>query len=458
MGSVLKLVYDHWHLDYPLPNGMPLGAVEQLKQKFQDDQPYRSNYHMFVQRFADSNQLAFRGHNHVYLHFTRCHGIDCLISIDAVTDNEIYVYPIEIKTNLDSLSHTYNFCGEKYSLLDTMSTAALTLLRSGKMKLLINYLQDPINDSTELLRFEQYLLMHDIDPAHAIVVAGNDFDTEYHKNCDHRRLLLSHGDLFFQEAAERITQYPKISQLGYESDIVRQEDLDSNKLRPHKFLCFNRAMMHRPHRMVIASLSLKYNLLEDNLFSFIGYADLDTIKKSLGMFDSAYESYADNIHAILPHELDTQNLPVERKTNFSSDHNMQKFYMNTYIHLTSETRFHRGKTSFISEKTFRPIMNLQPFLYFGNAFSLKKLRDLGFKTFEPFIDESYDLELDPKKRMVMLEQELIKLVNMKIEQIHEWYYSIKDILEHNQNHLLSFKDLNPFNETIKKLTNYEHTK
>ena len=457
MGSVLKLVYEHWYKDYPLPNGMPTGAVEQLKQKFQDAQPYRSNCHIFVQQFADSKQLAFRGHNHVYLHFARCYGTDCMVSIEHVTNDEIYVYPVEIKTNLDSLSQTHNFGGEKYSLLDTMSPTALDLLRLGKIKLLINYLQDPVNYPNDLLQFEQYLLMHNVDPVHVIVVAGNDYHTEYHAKYDHRRLVLSHGDLFFQEAAERITQYPKISQLGYESDIVRVENLDSNKLRPCKFLCFNRAMMHRPHRFVLASLALKHNLLDHNLFSFIGSAELDTVKKSLRMFDPAYESYAERIHAMLPYELDTQNLPMDQKTSFSSDHNMKKLYLDSYIHLTSETRFHHGKTTFISEKTFRPIMNLQPFLFFGNAFSLKKLKDLGFKTFEPFIDESYDLELDPKKRMSMLQDQLIKLANTNIEEIHAWYYSITDILEYNQNHLLSFKDLNPFAHTIKILYN-EHTK
>mgnify|MGYP000618874489 FL=1 len=77
---------------------------------------------------------------------------------------------------------------------------------------------------------------------------------------------------------------------------------------------------------------------------------------------------------------------------------------------------------------------------------MAELRKLGFKTFEPFIDESYDLERDPKKRILLLEKELLKLKNMTIEEMHNWYYSIVDILLYNQKHLYTFEKYECFDE------------
>ena len=59
-------------------------------------------------------------------------------------------------------------------------------------------------------------------------------------------------------------------------------------------------------------------------------------------------------------------------------------------------------------KIFKPVSNLQPFIVFGDYLTLAELRKLGFKTFEPFIDESYDLERDPKKRILLLELQELK--------------------------------------------------
>ena len=84
---------------------------------------------------------------------------------------------------------------------------------------------------------------------------------------------------------------------------------------------------------------------------------------------------------------------------------------------------------------------------------------MGFKTFEPFIDESYDLEINPKERMRKIEIEIEKLKNKSIEEIHGWYYSIKDILLHNQKHMYSFETYECFEEIFEKIKlDYENDK
>ena len=45
---------------------------------------------------------------------------------------------------------------------------------------------------------------------------------------------------------------------------------------------------------------------------------------------------------------------------------------------------------FISEKTFKTIACSHPFIVMGNKNTMSKLREMGYKTFDNFIDEGYD--------------------------------------------------------------------
>ena len=107
----------------------------------------------------------------------------------------------------------------------------------------------------------------------------------------------------------------------------------------------------------------------------------------------------------------------------------------------------------MSEKTFKPISNLVPFIIVSNPFFLKKLRQLGYKTFHPWIDESYDEETDNDKRFFMILDEIKKLCEMTKKEIHDWYYDMKHILLHNQNHFSSYQkqDTNNIWNEIKKV-------
>ena len=97
---------------------------------------------------------------------------------------------------------------------------------------------------------------------------------------------------------------------------------------------------------------------------------------------------------------------------------------------------------------------MQPFIVLGDCGTLVELRKLGFKTFEPFINESYDAEEDKIERFKKIEIEIAKLKNKSIQEIHNWYYSIKDILIHNQNHLYTFEKYECFEEIFGKIKNH----
>jgi len=54
---------------------------------------------------------------------------------------------------------------------------------------------------------------------------------------------------------------------------------------------------------------------------------------------------------------------------------------------------------FMTEKIWKPIIAQQVFVVHGNYLYLQRLRDMGFKTFNSYFEEAYDLDKDPDTRI-----------------------------------------------------------
>jgi hypothetical protein len=161
---------------------------------------------------------------------------------------------------------------------------------------------------------------------------------------------------------------------------------------------------------------------------------------------------------LIPLEIDTHHLPKNKKNGFTSNNNNKQFYLDTYFHITSETSFVAdSKHPFYSEKTFHPIVNLQPFIFVGNPYSLKQLQDFGFKTFHPYIDETYDQLEDPKERFKLIEKEIEKLSLLTHQELHDLYYKLTDITIHNHNLLRTFINYYPFETALADIKKFYTT-
>jgi hypothetical protein len=103
--------------------------------------------------------------------------------------------------------------------------------------------------------------------------------------------------------------------------------------------------------------------------------------------------------------------------------------LDSWISVISEASFaDKDGTCFISEKTFKPISCSHPFIIWGNKNSLHYMREMGYKTFHPYIDETYDT-LSTWDRMTAIGQALKKFHD--IPDKLDWYKRISDILVHN---------------------------
>ena len=75
------------------------------------------------------------------------------------------------------------------------------------------------------------------------------------------------------------------------------------------------------------------------------------------------------------------------------------------------------------------------------------------KTFEPFIDESYDDKYgshdDLSEKYDIIEKEIKRLGNMSRNEIDDWYWEMDEILQHNSNNFLSM-----FRRSVSNVNNF----
>ena len=102
-------------------------------------------------------------------------------------------------------------------------------------------------------------------------------------------------------------------------------------------------------------------------------------------------------------------------------------------HLVTETVFYYDKLH-LTEKVFQPIVARRPFMLVGGQGNLAYLKRYGFKTFDCWVDESYDNEVDPDLRIKKIVAELDRLSKMSVGELNTMYAEMQDTLDFNFNH------------------------
>ena len=124
-------------------------------------------------------------------------------------------------------------------------------------------------------------------------------------------------------------------------------------------------------------------------------------------------------------------------------------YLDTYMSIVTESVFFQSKnsddifvnfpTGYLSEKLWKPVGHCQPFILVAPAKSLEYIRErFGYKTFHPYIDESYDMEYDDFARLRMIQIEIDKFSAKTKEEKDEFLNNVKDICLYNQKLFLEY--------------------
>ena len=219
--------------------------------------------------------------------------------------------------------------------------------------------------------------------------------------------------------------------------------------RDKKFLCFNK--VHRQHRIDFLNYVVENNLLHDSYFSFDrenGVGDMEHL---------ITHGNHEGIKSILNQLPLVLNKTTERSNPVDIIEDDYKYFENSYFSVITETLFYDPTTvrvsyghalhvvntylgNFLSEKTFKAIRMKHPFIMMGPPNSLAFLKSKGYKTFDLFIDESYDSIYDDVQRMQKICAEVTRLCNLPDEELVKFTEYAKDIIEHNYNVLYNVTD------------------
>jgi len=224
-----------------------------------------------------------------------------------------------------------------------------------------------------------------------------------------------------------------------------------NIIRPNHFLFKVRSP--RYHRLILLFKMASDGLLEKADWSCLN--SLQDLGLDIDMFASHYQftvgkDKIQHLYSKLPHLLQSEKNIDHTSISAWTDKNADA-HKNSYFYVCTETYVH-GEYKMLTEKVFKPIANFQPFVFVAYPGALQVLRSFGFKTFSPFIDESYDDEPNELIRIQKIYTEIVRLCNMTKEEMHSWYWSMEDILIHNHNRVLElYKDDTKGIELIKYL-------
>ena len=110
-------------------------------------------------------------------------------------------------------------------------------------------------------------------------------------------------------------------------------------------------------------------------------------------------------------------------------------YIDTYFSLVTETVFDYPY-SFRTEKIWKPMAMAHPWIAVANAGYYRDIRNLGFKTFDHLIDESFDQIEDSQKRIERIAEVVTDLCGQNLD---EFLASAQNICKYNQQHLADMR-------------------
>jgi hypothetical protein len=123
-------------------------------------------------------------------------------------------------------------------------------------------------------------------------------------------------------------------------------------------------------------------------------------------------------------------------------------FVNSKVSVILETVFDDDRIH-LTEKTLRPIACGHPFILAGGAGSLEYIKSYGFKTFAPWIDESYDQEIDSLKRLEKIIKSMKQIQSLQEQELEDFSQEVKRIADFNKKHFFSNEFFNQVTDELK---------
>ena len=152
--------------------------------------------------------------------------------------------------------------------------------------------------------------------------------------------------------------------------------------------------------------------------------------------DTLVNYHEDTFLSFAPNDINNQKRIFLDEVDNVAYGNMKHSYTSDYqvlsfCNIVTETFYMNGPIH-ITEKTDKCFSAGQPFIIVAGIGYLKKLKELGFKTFDKWWDESYDTITDLNQKISKIGEIVDLIGSWSIEKCEEVYMEMIPTLKHNQ--------------------------
>ena len=204
------------------------------------------------------------------------------------------------------------------------------------------------------------------------------------------------------------------------------------RTREREFTALNR--LHKSWRATVMADLLQHHVLDNSYWSYcesgalvdeynpIEIDTVDTLRVVTTEFLKSAPYFSDKLNQ-------------DERNNHANL--VDKYFTDSYCHIVLETHFDADQSggAFLTEKTFKPIKHGQMFFVVGPAGSLQILRDMGYRTFDGILDNSYDHDPNNTHRWTKLKNAIVK-AQFNLPSL---FARARSDIEHNQRLFLETK-------------------
>jgi hypothetical protein len=204
------------------------------------------------------------------------------------------------------------------------------------------------------------------------------------------------------------------------------------------FICYNHLTSKlRSYRLHLVSDLIEQDLIKHGRVSLFHQGWQQTIEDPDTPLDNRARV---KIYQALQHLKDPLTIDTSSPAgSLSASVNLDNL-TSALFHVVTETVYFLPKLH-LTEKVFKPIVARRPFFLVAAPGNLAYLKSYGFRTFDQWIDESYDTETDHYVRIEKITAEIKRLCNLSTDQLKQMHAEMQEVLEYNFHHFYNgFKE------------------
>jgi hypothetical protein len=213
-------------------------------------------------------------------------------------------------------------------------------------------------------------------------------------------------------------------------------------VRSRKYICLNQSPLAA--KVLLLARLMKAGLFDAGYISFGGFDETRhsravSLKVMLGMI-AELPGFGPIAGELMPYvyemtRLEPMLLGEPKRVEGQPQHVKKQAadrqfdeYSDSFFTIVTETELNSRR---ISEKPLKSLVNFQPSIILGNPGSVAFTRELGFQSFDGYVDEAYDTQADPAARFEMVAAECLRLCALPDAELWRLEREWTDVLVHN---------------------------